>query len=91
MNHNFSRELACFTMAQDLIERCLEVGETKEHRIFMLSSDMVRAASLKCIGRELTPSEHSNMLEILAHLGDVLNADCGSFAFGHAIFHLLED
>lgn len=91
MNHNFSRELAFFNLAQQIIQD-LELEELNS-LVAAISIDKatVNKACTKYLGREMIKGEWKTIQAVLNELAPILPADCSTFEFAHAMFHLIED
>lgn len=90
MKHNFSLELVAFNLAQDFIQAITEVDKTSTGTLFMIDGKQIHDIYFARLGEAPNQSEVLTILQIIAHLGEDITADCATFSFAHNIFHLLE-
>ena len=92
MKHNFSRELACFNVAQEIFETAIVFDHLTENVAEMkISNSKITSAFIKFIGREPTGDELLAIVQALIENAPFLAQDCSTFAFAHDLFHIVGD
>lgn len=86
MNLNFSRQLAIFHFAQEIVHEltALDVG------VFITSEQINRAAE-RYLGKPLTGDEFASVLSSLTEAMPIIDRDCGVFYLAHQLYHAIED
>lgn len=91
MKHNFSRELACFNLAQQIIEDIEALELTAELGAYNVSHEKIAAAFVKYWGKQLDDEARLSIISLIGVCGGALRRDCGTFEFAHGLYHVLED